>query len=529
MTESRMTLQASWNLDSTSNTLFSVSRGLIQAATSDNVSAVAVNACLEFGDTIAMCQETCSRIETHVIPTRQPAVIEFLKATVGYSKHDCVPFLGSSLAGVRFLALASVLISSMNVLEGARTLDLMLRESANKTTSIPPLKHLKEFLATLETRCYLSTLADTVVGWEISLNRKHTTSSATDKPCLLTPTSEGIAGLVHALRAVFRLGDSKASKITIHTAACTAGAQQWAGMVNIACYGQWILEQLDLCSDSQVQILKEILPYAIHQAIHFLRSSKYQLFDSAGPIYEWPVRASMTGSPQIMDAMLSLRLSPFPELSAISRLIPLMFDSWDRPTIQPLKEGTLLADLPLVDIYLQALEDQCMCFLCAQNRPSIHIACMKDQFFRQIARIVADILALSLFRGPSTPLIWSAHSLTQDNSFVNAIYSIFLSGSPNYYELLSVQAWVHSLVGHDSLPKNDPKEWVMSCYKGKVIYPSIFDNSTVQKHGYLSISCLPGFLRYEEGTYSRVQSSHERVSGKDPITPYLILAILSPT
>lgn len=56
------------------------------AATSDNVQVLAIIACERFGNTLAICPETCHKIETVVLPTPQPAPVAFLRGVVGFQQ-----------------------------------------------------------------------------------------------------------------------------------------------------------------------------------------------------------------------------------------------------------------------------------------------------------------------------------------------------------------------------------------------------------------------------------------------------------
>jgi hypothetical protein len=80
-------------------------RGVIAAATSDNVQPLALQACERFGNTLAMASETRAKIE-RLIKSPKP-VATFLGAYIGYSAGDCATQLVRSLAGVQFLALAA--------------------------------------------------------------------------------------------------------------------------------------------------------------------------------------------------------------------------------------------------------------------------------------------------------------------------------------------------------------------------------------------------------------------------------------
>ena len=135
MASSALTLQ--WGLDSTANGALSVTRGLVMAATSDNVQILALLACEKFGGTLPISSMTLQKIAAVLIP-RDPAPVAFLKATVGFLPNDSAAQLGKSAAGARFLAFAAALIPTAGVFQSASALDDMLRKSASDLTLVPP-------------------------------------------------------------------------------------------------------------------------------------------------------------------------------------------------------------------------------------------------------------------------------------------------------------------------------------------------------------------------------------------------------
>ncbi|EJT70191.1 hypothetical protein GGTG_12364 [Gaeumannomyces tritici R3-111a-1] len=160
-----MAVQAQWSLDTTPGSAISLLSGVIQAATTDNVQAIALLACERFGSTLAMSDETMSKIETSVVPTPPSIPIRFLQAKIGFSKHDSAVQLGKSKAGVRFLGLATALITTMKPMQAAKALDLMLSKSAADSTQLPTLRQLRDLLLALEPRCQTAGFADSVHGW----------------------------------------------------------------------------------------------------------------------------------------------------------------------------------------------------------------------------------------------------------------------------------------------------------------------------------------------------------------------------
>ena len=143
----------------------SVSRGVLEAATTDNVQVLAILACERFGATIAMCQGTILKIERSVISTTKPTFVGFLKTAIGFPVNDSIFFLGQSLAGQQFLALAAALVTIMGSFELANALRAMLVSSAADKTLIPTVTQLKDLLAALKPSCHQARFADEVVGW----------------------------------------------------------------------------------------------------------------------------------------------------------------------------------------------------------------------------------------------------------------------------------------------------------------------------------------------------------------------------
>ena len=59
----------------------------------------------------------------------------------------------------------------------------------------------------------------------------------------------------------------------------------------------------------------------------------------------------------------------------------------------------------------------------------------------------------------------------------------------------------------------------MSCYKGQVIYPLLYESSHYEKEGYLTLAWASGLLRYRGEVYPRVVGdANTSSSGRDPVT-----------
>lgn len=118
-----------WALQETANSTISVAKGLIKAASSDNIQALALLACKAFGVTLAICPETCLKVERIAGMHHRSATVKFLKAQIGYSSGDPAAHLALDASGVRFLGLA-VTLNTFGAFQGALALDSMLASSA---------------------------------------------------------------------------------------------------------------------------------------------------------------------------------------------------------------------------------------------------------------------------------------------------------------------------------------------------------------------------------------------------------------
>jgi hypothetical protein len=156
-----MALAFQWSLDKSANSSLTLSRGLIAAATSDNVEPLAIAACEKFGTIVTICRDSCAKVERLVEP-RKP-VVTFLGAYIGYSANDCATQLVKSVAGVQFFALAGALATSIGELLAANALEFLLRQSAVDKTQVPPAGKLRPLLKALEPRCTSLRFLDSVV------------------------------------------------------------------------------------------------------------------------------------------------------------------------------------------------------------------------------------------------------------------------------------------------------------------------------------------------------------------------------
>ncbi|KAI0457743.1 hypothetical protein F5B21DRAFT_462973 [Xylaria acuta] len=227
-------IQGQWSLNEASSSVYGLARGVLQAATSDNVQPLAILACEQFGNTLAISQETRLKIERTVLPTPEPVSLQFLKLKVGFLKHDCAVQLGSNQAGLRFLALAATLISSLPPFSCAQALASMLEATSTNNQYLPTTRHLTDLVSSLEGRCRLAGFADVVYGYHSIINGvARARGLPVNEKDPLVPDSRGLTTLVDVFRQMQRIGEHEVASVVVE--ACASAA--W-----IAAFSKWSLE-----------------------------------------------------------------------------------------------------------------------------------------------------------------------------------------------------------------------------------------------------------------------------------------------
>lgn len=455
-----MAVALQWGLETTANGGLSFSRGLIQAATTDNVQPIALIACERFGNTIAMCQETCLKIETLVLPTPQPAVIKFIRSTVGYSRNDSASHLGTSLAGVQFLGLAAAL-ATVGPFDAATAVSRMLKNTATDKTLLPTVRQLRDLLSSLDGRLTRSNFADSIVGWHtwmlcqtqgIDADRRNTLERAK-----LYPSAEAIEKLVDAFRQLGRIGESTVAKVTIQV----TSSAPWVVAFTKWCLGTLpsvFLEDgtpvLDQPGSSVTIIADTLSP--VHDrfviTIHHSIGNPEELIAQAGTkpwtgmvtiekYGQWVLQEyslSRGKELHVLQAILpyaakacldqfmfysrsmgvhtwatglegeaELRATPFRGDHSVAKILSRMLNIETTVELNKLAEGCSLNELPLLQSYLTSPENACGCDKCAGDAMDTNSRqeskyrkkrkCRKENFIDKIAFFLCDILALSLF------------------------------------------------------------------------------------------------------------------------------------
>ena len=92
-------VQFTWGIDTTSSKIISISTGILSACLSDNVQALAVMACEAFGANLAMCPETCMKMENLAKRRHTVHIMKTFGAVIGFAPGDVADQLASTEAG----------------------------------------------------------------------------------------------------------------------------------------------------------------------------------------------------------------------------------------------------------------------------------------------------------------------------------------------------------------------------------------------------------------------------------------------
>lgn len=205
------TLQLQWSLDKSASSLLSLSRGFMEAATSDSVQVLALLTCESFGATLPVA--TITRLKVEKLARRsQSQTLSFLKAQVGYKAGDSADVLSRSDGGIRFLCLSALLCSSsLHLLEAAEALDKLIRRNAIKDQRLPTMMQLHDLLQVLHPKLIDCSFNADVIGWVCTFapTREVRRNWIDQGPFnSITPALLQLVHLVEALQKWCRLGET---------------------------------------------------------------------------------------------------------------------------------------------------------------------------------------------------------------------------------------------------------------------------------------------------------------------------------
>ncbi|KAJ0133573.1 Protein STB2 [Fusarium oxysporum f. sp. albedinis] len=244
-------IQDQWKIDETLGRL--VFDEALRETAHDNVHALVRVACEQFSNTLAICENTLSKVETAIVATPQPATVLFLNATVGYLPNDSAAKLMGSMAGRRFLGLAAALTTLFNLFDGAKTLNTMLISSASDP--FPSMvRQLQDLLASLQGRLYRAGFSESVIEWQVKLQRDAIADEGHSSGSLSfffnsLPPPEMVVKLVDVFRR-FSKGGSTIMGVIVKAGATSA----W-----VAAFTEWCLgNPPSICIEGSQQPLSQL-------------------------------------------------------------------------------------------------------------------------------------------------------------------------------------------------------------------------------------------------------------------------------
>ncbi|KAF7507568.1 hypothetical protein GJ744_010359 [Endocarpon pusillum] len=208
--------QSVWALQETAGGLIAFTKGLLQAATSDNVSPIALAACQSFGSLLPICPETRLKIGLLARRSHTSHVLKFVSAQIGYLKGDSVEILSESDGGLRFLSLVAT-FCTMSRYEAAIRIDSLLEATQSRDQLRPTLVQVQSMMRILESKLALSDFAANVAGWEIwfisQLLRPADDLFRPRKGLAAIPPQGKLQDLILLLNETSRLGEEQGAHI----------------------------------------------------------------------------------------------------------------------------------------------------------------------------------------------------------------------------------------------------------------------------------------------------------------------------
>ncbi|CAD6582370.1 MAG: hypothetical protein ASARMPREDX12_000918 [Alectoria sarmentosa] len=202
--------QLQWSVDQTAGGVMSGIKGLIQAATTDNVQPLALQACEQFG-TILPVLNNATRIKIEQLARRKRnKPLSFMKAQVGFCAGDSADFLARTDGGLSFLCLAAILLCWGEGIEASELLESLVRQYAKKEQSLPTLLQLNDLLQALKPKLADSGFVRDVIGcydWCLSAPHVGPKDERFQINFVYPPDAAGVQHLLDALNQCFRLGD----------------------------------------------------------------------------------------------------------------------------------------------------------------------------------------------------------------------------------------------------------------------------------------------------------------------------------
>lgn len=218
----------------------------------------------------------------------------------------------------------------------------------------------------------------------------------------------------------------------------------------------------------------------------------------------------------------NMGLIPFPKDQIIMEMAARILGLATPPSLLTLDEGILISDLPVVKLHLETVSNACKCSKCSKwtsvEGELNFSTCGKERFFDNLAATLTEILSLSLFEHPETLLVCpSLHDF--DSKFCNAVRTIVTTNRTEFINIFSVLESALMSVGHYDPNTGQTLEidsWMMSSMKGQAIYLKIYEAYQVERQGFLTLSWIPGLIRYNGQEYNIVLGNTPETPTSEP-------------
>ena len=290
--------------------------------------------------------------------------------------------------------------------------------------------------------------------------------------------------------------------------------RDFAGMVGIEQFGRWLMRVKGFSARMPASVLEGVLPFALKQVVSLLRTSVHETSDLRKREPRWPYLVTDEERDSLVDDVLDYVARPFPEDMVISDMLSRVLNSTDSCCLQSLGNGQKLMDLPVVASFLNDLKQDCDCDRCNSSPPESSVRgftyCKLERFWDIVSLFVSVVLSLSLFDCPDTLLVrlnqpseLGAPSHGRLGKFAHAVRIILCTGGLATCSINAVLQYALLLIGHDVSQDLETNRWVMSSYKGQVVYPKLFETRNLAESGFLTLSWVTGNVRHLGEVYSR--------------------------
>ena len=555
-----------WALSETANDALSVSKGLVAAATSDNIQVIALLACESFGATLPTCSESSKKVEMLCSQSHQSTIISFLKAHIGFLRGDSGWQLAQSDPGCRFLALVACLLT-VDRWRAAELLRTLITATAEDRRLIPTSAQIKQLLSAVNYRLACSGFADNVTGCQKLLVALTEDGSIP----LNVPSSDTLHKLIKALSDLGRLGEAHTLHIEtdVGEGAWMIAFIKWRlgvppttsfsipGRQSLVQDNARVFLRLHRSEEGNTKdttiILKdcvgainelwENLPPGTGDFRGMVRLSSlaFHLMKGFGPEESSFRRAGYEailfgcrpalyhfrcGKPRNEAGLPGMSISKgaiFPDEDVVAAVLANFLGHPPEDTLKPLPDQALVEDLPSMVTVRTQLKATCPCINCLNALAKPKQRCKFELFLRSISHCISIIFLASLLTpAPHDDVFFHfSKSIVKDldhlNHFASAIYSCLRGTGEPSCSLDFILRELLKITGHLDEQRVRAHPWIMSVNHGQTVYPQILEDMTLRKTGLLKMVCVPGLIIYKGEKYNLVENHELNIASYDPV------------